>query len=284
MCASSRPACFSCWLVITMAKLLAGGGSTVHYRTRSRNESAFAAARDPEIRISRERRIYEYGVRNVDRIVVQTRRGRAPLATRTAGSARSSRTAPPPAPAGGQTDQPLILGSRRSGTSSGPSYSSFWRAAGAPIRDDRGSRRCRTATVRSTQSPTHRSARMSSSSDSCRTRRSNGTSTPTRYSSILPNGKFPGHLSPILAARNFDGFVHRLRGARDGFDVDRVVHSAAELTATLARVVNDDAFRLRQGHSCGDYTEPVHSPDRVLDLDERIVETLLDSGCRRDGR
>lgn len=185
---------------------------------------------------------------------------------------------------GGQTDQPLILGSRRSGTSSGPSYSSFWRAAGAPIRDDRGSRRCRTATVRSTQSPTHRSARMSSSSDSCRTRRSNGTSTPTRYSSILPNGKFPGHLSPILAARNFDGFVHRLRGARDGFDVDRVVHSAAELTATLARVVNDDAFRLRQGHSCGDYTEPVHSPDRVLDLDERIVETLLDSGCRRDGR
>lgn len=65
-------------------------------------------------------------------------------------------------------------------------------------------------------------------------------------------------------------------GARaNGKPIGRIVGSIEEMTDAVADLLENDAARSRLGEECRKYVESYHSPDRALDLYEEVFRSLL---------
>jgi glycosyltransferase involved in cell wall biosynthesis len=67
-------------------------------------------------------------------------------------------------------------------------------------------------------------------------------------------------------------------GARlDRNPVGLLVRSFDEMLAAVRSVAADDAFRVREGQRCAAYVERNHSPDRIVELYERVFAEMAPS-------
>ena len=258
-------------------------GVVASFCRRRRKKSIFAAAGDPMIRFSRDHRIYEYGLRHVDQIVVQTAAQARHFRNK---HGRESVLVP-------NCCQPL--GEQWAGPNG---RLILW------VSTIRRLKRPGLFLDLARALPEHGFRMVGGPGDGERRL----FDTVKASAEKLPNVEFMGFVPYEQIDRHFDAaavFVNTsetegypntflqswVRGiptvsfidceARaDGVDVNRVVHSPAELAATVARLMNDDSFRLSQGRLCREYAERVHSPGRILDLYERIFDKLLDAERR----
>jgi glycosyltransferase involved in cell wall biosynthesis len=74
-------------------------------------------------------------------------------------------------------------------------------------------------------------------------------------------------------------------GARlDGKPIGVRISSLEEMVATVAALASNDSVRLQEGQRCAEYVERNHSPEKIVRLYEQVFEDLMNPGSRTTAR
>lgn len=252
-------------------------GVMAAYSRRRGRRSVFAVAGDPMIRFARDRKIYEYGLRNVDCVVVQNSAQQQFLEERFGRESVIIPNCYEPEPRSGEPVETDVL----------------W-----------------VSTLRQLKRP-DRFLDLAAAVPSCRFTMIGGAGDgeAALYDAIrdrartLPNVRFVGFAPYSEVSRYFDGtrlFVNTSEtegfpntflqawarkvptlsfidcGARfRGEPVGQVVASEEEMAVLVRKLLANDAERIRLGSIARDYVAMHHFPERVLDAYEKVFRSLL---------
>lgn len=258
-------------------------GVVAAFCRRNAKMSIFAAAGNPDlepntprIRYARDRRIYEYGLRNVDRILVQNEEQKRLCKVN---YGRSSTVVPNcyPLPTSAMADNGRFV---------------LWVSTIRSIKQPQ-------LFVDLAESLPNHSFRMIGGPDS--DERLLYDQVKSRADSV-PNLEFLGFIpyqdihkyfdeaSVFVNTSSSEGFPNTFlqawsrgiptvsfidSGARlEGRPVGRQVGSSVEMSSCVANWLTDDLARARKGSRCREYFMAVHSPSRVLDMYDRVFSQM----------